>query len=543
MSVLTNHRPVSLLNSESKVFERLVFKHLYNHLHDNNILTPLQSGFIPGDSTVNQLTFLYNTFCRALDEGEEIRVVFCDIKKAFDRVWHAGLLHDLNACGVSDSLLNWFKDYLTQRRQRVVLPGVNSEWTYTKAGVPQGSVLGPLLFLIYINDIVNDICSNIRMFADDTSLYIIVTDPETSAELLTLDLTKIEDWAEKWLVTFQPPKTDSLVIIRKLNRPAHPTLYMQNHQINEVDTHKHLGLHFSNDGSWHEQIQYIKDKAWTRINVMRKLTFRLDRRSLEIIYTAFIRPLFEYGDVVWDSCTQYEKDEYERMQHEAARIATGTTRLVSLDSLYSEIKWESLQKRRNDHKLSLLFKMKNNLTPEYLSSLLPQNVGNTSRYSLRNSDNLQGILCRTALYSNSFLPSTIRAWNNLPAEVRQFDSLDTFKQFLSRKRERVPKHFYSGNRRGHLLHTRIRTNCSNLNNDLFLKHIIDSPLCLCGKHRKCQSLFLCMSLRTTLLNSISQYHNNLTLNILLFGEASLSDDVNKLIFESVQKYIIDTKRF
>lgn len=138
----------------------------------------------------------------------------------------------------------------------------------------------------------------------------------------------------------------------------------------------------------------------------------------QISLTAFIRPLLEYGDVVWDNCTQYEKDELERMQHEAARIATGTTRLVSLDSLYSEIKWESLQKRRNDHKLSLLFKMKNNLTPEYLSSLLPKNVGNASRYSLRNSDNLQGIFSRTALYSNSFLPSTISAWNNLPAEVR-----------------------------------------------------------------------------------------------------------------------------
>ena len=390
-------------------------------------------------------------------------------------------------------------------------------------------------------------CSNIRLFADDTSLYIIVTDPETSAELLTLDLTKVEDWAEKWLVTFQPPKTVSLVITRKLNKPAHPTLYMQNHRINEVDTHKHLGLHFSNDGSWHEQIQYIKDKAWTRINVMRKLKFWLDRRSLEIIYTAFIRPLLEYGDVVWDNCTQYEKDELERMQHEAARIATGTTRLVSLDSLYSEIKWESLQNRRNDHKLSLLFKMKNNLTPEYLSSLPPQNVGNTSRYSLRNSDNLQGIFSRTALYSNSFLPSTIRAWNNLPAEVRQFDSLDTFKQFLSRERERVPKYFYSGNRRGKLLHTRIRTNCSNLNNDLFLKHIIDSLLCLCGNIENANHYFFVCPLyvhqRTTLLSSISQYHNNLTLNILLFGEAPLSDDVNKLIFESVQKYIIDTKRF
>ena len=199
LSLLTNHRPVSLLNSESKVFERVVFKHLYNHLRDNNILTPLQSGFIPGDSTVHQLTFFIKHILSCFDEGKEIRVVFCDIKKAFDRVWHAGLLHKLNACGVSDSLLNWFKDYLSQRRQRVVLPGVNSEWTYTKDGVPQGSVLGPLLFLIYINDFVNDNGSNVRLFTDDASLHITVTDPVTSAEMFTLSHREIEDWAKKWL--------------------------------------------------------------------------------------------------------------------------------------------------------------------------------------------------------------------------------------------------------------------------------------------------------------------------------------------------------
>lgn len=546
LSLLTNHRPVSLLNSESKVFERLVFKHLFNHLRDNDILTSLQSGFIPGDSTVNQLTFLYNTFCRALDEGKEIRVVFCDIKKAFDRVWHAGLLRKLTACGISDSLHDWFKDYLSNRRQRVVFPGVNSEWAYTKAGVPQGSVLGPLLFLIYINDIVEDIHSNIRLFADDTSLYIIVHDPETSAELLNSDLVKIDDWAEKWLVTFQPPKTESLVISRKTNKPAHPALNMQNQQIKEVDTHKHLGIHFSSDGSWHQHIQYVKDKAWTRINIMRKLKFKLDRRSLETIYTAFIRPILEYADVVWDNCAQYEKDELERIQHEAARIATGTTRLVSLNSLYNEIRWEPLQKRRNDHKLSLLFKMKNNLTPTYLSSLIPQNVGNISRYNLRNADDLQPIHSRTVLYSNSFLPSTVRDWNNLPGEVRQIDSIDTFKQFLNRERERVPKYFYHGNRRGQILHTRLRTNCSNLNNDLYLKNINDSPLCQCGSVETTYHYFFECPMytrqRTALFNSISQHHN-VTLNLLLFGQASLSDETNTTIFETVQTYLLHTKRF
>ena len=116
-------------------------------------------------------------FCQALDSGKEVRAVFCDISKAFDRVWHAGLLAKLHAAGVTGKFHAWFADYLSDRKQRVVLPVAVSDWTYIRAGVPQGSILGPLLFLLYINDIVNDIGSNIRLFADDTSLFIIVDDP------------------------------------------------------------------------------------------------------------------------------------------------------------------------------------------------------------------------------------------------------------------------------------------------------------------------------------------------------------------------------
>ena len=323
LSIVSNYRPISLLNSECKVFERLVFKYLFNHLQYNNLLTSLQSGFIPGDSTVNQLTYLYNTFCQALDSGKEVRAVFCDISKAFDRVWHTGLLHKLQAAGVTGDALAWFKNYLSDRKQRVVLPSTVSDWTFLRAGVPQGSILGPLLFLLYINDIVADIGSHIRLFADDTSLFIIVDNPITAANCLNTDLNKISRWAETWLVTFNPTKTEALLFSRKLNKPQHPPLLMQNHQIAEVNTRKHLGLYLSNDCTRHHHINYIKDKACFRINIMRKLKFKLDRKSLEIIYTTFIRPLLEYGDVIWDNCTQYEKLELEKIQNEAARIATG----------------------------------------------------------------------------------------------------------------------------------------------------------------------------------------------------------------------------
>ena len=137
-AVPSNYRPISLLSNLDKALERLVFTYLYNHFLDNNILASFQSSFRPGDPTVNQLAYLYDTFCHALDSGKEIRVVFCDISKAFDRVWHNGLIHKLKAAGVTGNLLQWFTSYLENKKQRVVLSGVKSIWNYIKAGIPQG---------------------------------------------------------------------------------------------------------------------------------------------------------------------------------------------------------------------------------------------------------------------------------------------------------------------------------------------------------------------------------------------------------------------
>ena len=167
----SNYRPISLLCQAGKSMERCVHKVLYNYINEHKLLTPYQLGFVPGDSTTFQLLHTYHMFCEAVDGGKEVRVVFCDISKASDRVWHRGLIHKLRDIGCSDRLLNWFSSYLSNRRQRVIYNGQASEWTFVKAGVPQGSILGPLLFLIYINDIVNELSASVRLFADDTSLY------------------------------------------------------------------------------------------------------------------------------------------------------------------------------------------------------------------------------------------------------------------------------------------------------------------------------------------------------------------------------------
>ena len=326
---------------------------------------------------------------------KKYELYFFDVSKAFDRVWHEGLLFKLRTVGISGALLKWSTDYLSNRKQQVVLPGVTSELSTLKAGVPQSSIHGPLLFLLYINDIVENINCSIRFFADDTSLYIIVDDPLDTAQLLNFDISKVHTWAKKWLVTFNPSKSESLLFSRKLYRPYHPPVCMNNQPITEVTSHKHIGFVFCSDCTWHDHFEHIKAKAWARINVMRKLKFQLDRKSLQIIYFSFIRPLLEYGDVVWSNCMLYESNELEKIQHEAARIVTGATKLVSISSLLSETGWEPLALRRRKHKLTLFYKMINGFCPGYLCSLVPPTVGSASSYSLRNAANLQTIHSNT----------------------------------------------------------------------------------------------------------------------------------------------------
>ena len=171
----------------------------------------------------------------------------------------------------------------------VTLSGVKSDLLNIDAGVPQGSILGPLLFLVYINDIVVDIDATINLFADDTSLYLIVDSPITCSNILNKDLETINSWANKRLVNFNANKTESILFSRKLHKPIHPPLFLNNTTISEVQQHKHLGLTFSNNGTWKDHITIIKEKAWSRINIMRKFKFKLNRQALQTICFSFIR--------------------------------------------------------------------------------------------------------------------------------------------------------------------------------------------------------------------------------------------------------------
>ena len=210
-----------------KIFEKIIFDHLYTFLSENKLLSKHQSGFRPGDPTINQLLSITTEIYHAFETLDETRAVFLDISKAFDKVWHEGLIFKLRCNGVNGHLIEILRNFLSNRNQRVVLNGIESSWEPTFSGVPQGSVLGPLFFLIYINDLTNNISANIKLFADDSSLFIKVRDVDTAQKLLSQDLDKITLWAHQWKMQFNPDITKQAIEVifsSKYKKLSHPPL-------------------------------------------------------------------------------------------------------------------------------------------------------------------------------------------------------------------------------------------------------------------------------------------------------------------------------
>ena len=228
--IKSNYRPISLLPICGKLLEKIVFDHVYHHLNTHNLLSKNQSGFRPGDSTRYQLISITSDIYKSFESFDETRAIFLDISKAFDKVWHNGVIHKLKCNEISGNLLDFFEDYLKIRYQRVVLNGTESNWNKIEAGVPQGSVLGPLLFLIYINDQTDDITSQMRLFADDSSLFTCVKGVDETHEKLVNDLQTVTSWAHQWKMIFNPDLTKQAIEVIFSIKKHKPQQSRSNHE-------------------------------------------------------------------------------------------------------------------------------------------------------------------------------------------------------------------------------------------------------------------------------------------------------------------------
>ncbi len=202
-----NYRPISLLPICGKIMEKIIFDDLYQHFFSNDLIAEIQSGFRKNDSTIKQLISIIHDIYLVLDYNPptDVQAVFLDISKAFDKVWHAGLLYKLKRNGVNGTILKLIESFLSNRMQRVTINGSNSDWTAVEAGVPQGSVLGPLLFLVYINDLSDIVDSELRIFADDTFIFQAISrSSQSPSNVMNQDLCKITKWANQWKMSFNP---------------------------------------------------------------------------------------------------------------------------------------------------------------------------------------------------------------------------------------------------------------------------------------------------------------------------------------------------
>ena len=527
-----NYRPISLLPVCSKVFEKVLFDAVYTFLKENNLISVHQSGFRPGDSTINQLLSITTEIYEAFEQSAEVRAAFLDISKAFDKVWYEGLIFKLKSNGIDGVLLKLLENYLTGRKQRVVLNGIESKWEQVYSGVPQGSVLGPLLFLIYINDLTTNIKSNMKLFADDSSLFARVYDCNATQIQLLLDLDNITKWANQWKMKFNPDITKQAIEVifsHKYKKPIHDPLVFNNIPVARESSTKHLGIILDDHLSFRKHIKLSIEKANKGIALMKYLSKYVNRKVLDQTYKLYVRPHLDYGDVIYHGQLTDMMKSLESVQYKAALIVTGCIKGTSMVKLYDEVGWESLNARRIYHRFLLYYQIRNNEKPAYLKKhikALPER--------------------RTLRYERSFFPFCKLNWDFLDDDIKNAATVGIFKsKYITKIRPPKRNVFDVRDKYGLSLLTRLRVDFSDLREHRFRHNWnCPSPICKCNSENESTEHFL---LRCPLHNIqrhdlFSALSNILKINkILLTNNLPSKNIVEMLLFGSVENNVVCNK--
>ena len=556
----SNYRGISLLSLVSKVFERVVFIQLYEFLENKGFFVKFQSGFRKGDSTVLQLLDIVNTLYNSFDNDEEVLGVFLDMSKAFDKVWHKGLIYKLERAGVRGNLLNWLKSYLSGRTMRVVIEGQYSEWKNIEAGVPQGSILGPLLFLIYINDIADEIESDPHTYADDTNLLKPFKNVDDAVQTINRDLNKIVAWAQKWKVTMNPSKTKCVLFSNKRKPSKITNVQLLGKQIPVVTEVKHLGVILDHKLTWQSHINSVIVKANRALGPIHMLKSKLPSWCLLRYYKTFVRPILEYASPVWSGCNIQSTNQLEQTQYRAMLSITGGIKSTSREKMSNLLGLPPLETRRNIDKLSITYKITLGIAPSYMCDILATYMP-PPRDNRRNGLIFSLPKPHRAITKKNFFYSALDLWNKLPRELRnQNVSSSLFKNRLVAHFGCIIKfqcNYFFGNRRAECILNRFLLDFSGLNADLFRHNIVQSPDCGCGTSSETLQHFLLecpnyVQERNTLLPillNIPDLPNPVIVSKKIYLR-NIFDLLNQTPIPSsntialaIQNYIVNTERF
>ena len=415
-----------------KVFEHILCTHIRSHFDRHGILTDLNHGFRSKHSCESQLLITTHDFLSRLDLRHEVDVLVLDFSKAFDTVPHERLLQKLELYGLHGDLHNWIRSFLTSRSQSVMIDGCHSQEDRVLSGVPQGTVLGPLLFLCHINDLPSVVDPNtaVRLFADDCLLYRSITSPSDQFQLQR-DLAALSHWGDCWGMRFNVKKCNVLHLGKTSNSDVR-FYELNNTVLSEVSQAKYLGVLISNDMSWSPHIASVVHKSHQRLGFVRRNLRGAPFKYRDTAYQSLVQSQLEYSSSVWDPTLIGEINNIEMVQRRAARWARGKYGVVSVTALLKDLGWAELADRRQNQRLTLFYKILHNLI-----AVPPDSVSITpARRSARLSKNQDKLQQPRASYKasplwRSTVFRTVPQWNALPASVAEADSLQVFRSRLA----------------------------------------------------------------------------------------------------------------
>ena len=422
----SNYRPISLTCIASKVMEHVLASNIMSHAKDNDILYQLQHGFREKRSCELQLTGLVSDLMNKMQHGKQTDLLVMDFSKAFDKVGHGRLLHKLDHYGVKGNTNRWIKNFLNDRTQQVVLEGHTSEEVEVDSGVPQGSVLGPSMFLFYVNDLADTLSSSVRLFADDTIIYLTIQ-CEDDANQLQNDLDKLAEWSRAWSMELNIDKCQVITVTRNHTKINHQ-YRLNNTILKSVTSAKYLGVTLTSDLSWNTHITNICQKANKTLAFLRRNLQIHSVQLKEMAYKTLIRLLVEYGATVWDPYSERNIYQLEMVQRRAARyVMKRYHNTSSVTEMLGQLDWEPLAVRRENIRLAMMYNIHNNLvafdSQQYITPV-PRSTRPVHQFGYK------VLHSRTDYHMNSFFPRTVRAWNNLPLETVMSSSLAAFRHNL-----------------------------------------------------------------------------------------------------------------
>ena len=427
-----NYRPISLLSNIDKVFQKLVHKRLSDFLERSRSIYPLQFGFRSDHSTESALLYCVNQITSALDKGNFGCSIFIDLQKAFDTVDHEILLSKLDFYGVRGKALDWFNSFLTNRLQFVTVSGTNSKSKIMKHGVPQGSVLGPLLFLLYVNDLYISLRYSLAiLFADDTMLFLQNESLKPIVKQANIDLKLLMHWLKANKISLNASKTE-LVIFRPLRKKINyeVKIKVNGHRLRPSSVVKYLGVYIDEHLNWKHHINFVANKLKRANGALSKLRHYVDRNTLASLYYSLFHSHVSYAAKIWGQRQTVHANRIFILQKQALRIMTFSDFRAHSSPLFLQFKFLTFSDFVKYSNILFIFKLMNgNLPPPLLKTHQFKRLNDTDRHDVIRCKS--GLLklpeVRTVTYGNySILYQSFLNWNELQSYLN-FDDLSTLK--------------------------------------------------------------------------------------------------------------------